>query len=177
MTQKRFLLIFANLVATSDDEAPLDTIVYWKIQSIINVILQTCKVFEPDKHNSIDEQMIPFQGCAPCCQYVRIKRNPVKLVFWTGRLGIVFWFRVLSGKNTVISAEYKKLGLGGSVVKCWVENLPQNENFKVYFDNSYTGIPLLAELNTKGFCLLGVLKTNRMEGAVLMSKSEMKKRS
>ena len=55
MTQKRFLFIFANLVATSDDEAPLDTIVYWKIQSIINVILQTCKVFEPDKLNSIDE--------------------------------------------------------------------------------------------------------------------------
>ena len=62
-------------------------------------------------------------------------------------------------------------------MKCQVENLSQNENFKVYFDNSYTGIPLLAELNTQGFCLLGVLKANRMKGAVLMSKSEMKKRS
>ena len=54
-----------------------------------------------------------------------------------------------------------------------VENLPQNENFKVYFDNLFTGIPLLAELKNKGS--LGVLKTNRMGGAVLMSKSEMEK--
>ena len=45
----------------------------------------------------------------------------------------------------------------------------------IYFDNFFTGIPLLAELKNKGFCALGVLKSNRMEGAALMPKSEMKK--
>lgn len=34
---------------------------------------------------------------------------------------------------------------------------------------------MLAELKNKGSCALGVLKTNRMGGAVLMSKGEMKK--
>ena len=127
MTQKRFLLIFANLVATKGDEAPLDTTdVYWKIQAVIYVILQTCKAFETYSLNSIDEQMMI---------------------------------------NTGISAEYKELGLGGSVVKCWVKTLPQNENLK-NSDNSFTGIPLLGELKTKGIYQLGVLKTNRMEGAV-----------
>ena len=51
----------------------------------------------------------------------------------------------------------------------FVKNLPQNENFKVYF--VFTTILLLAELKNKGFCALGVLKTNPLEGAVLMLKS------
>ena len=39
MIQKRFLLIFANLAATSDDEALLgNTNVYWKVQPIIDVV-------------------------------------------------------------------------------------------------------------------------------------------
>ena len=53
----------------------------------------------------------------------------------------------------------------------FVKNLPQNENFKVYFDNVFTAMLLLAELKNKEFCALGILKTNPLEGAVLMLKS------
>ena len=49
------------------------------------------------------------------------------------------------------------------------------KKLKFYFDNFFTGIPVLAELKNKGSYALGVLKTNRMGGAVLMSKDEMKK--
>ena len=55
-----------------------------------------------------------------------------------------------------------------------VENLPQRENFKVYFDNFFTSIPLLIQLEEKRFHALGVLKTNRMSGAILKSKGDMK---
>ena len=58
---------------------------------------------------------------------------------------------------------------------CLVDNMPQNENFKVYFDSFFGGIQLLAEIKNKEFYALGGLKTNRMEGAVFMSKSKMKK--
>ena len=121
--------------------------------------------------------MIPFQGRIPCRQYV--KNNPnlvgVKLFLQSGRSGMVYDFQFYQGKNTGISTEYKELGLCGSVVMRLVENLPQNENFQVYFGTFFTGISLLAELKSKRFCVLGVLKTNRMERAVSMSKSEMKK--
>ena len=56
-----------------------------------------------------------------------------------------------------------------------VDNMPQNENFKVYFDSFFGSIQLLAEIKNKEFYALGGLKTNRMEGAVFMSKSKMKK--
>ena len=180
MAQKRFLSTFANLAATSDNEALLGTTnVYWKVQAIIDAVLQTCKALETEEHNSIDEQMIPFQDHVPCRQYVKNTSNPAGVKFFvrSGRSGMVYDFEFYKVKNTGISTEYKELRLGGSVVMRLVESLPQNENFKVYFDDIFTGIPLLAELKNKGFCALGVLKANRIEGAVLMSKSQVKQRN
>ena len=48
--------ILANHAATADDETPLgNTNAYWKIQVIIDVVLQICKALEPEEHNSIKE--------------------------------------------------------------------------------------------------------------------------
>ena len=58
VTQKIFLSIFVDLVSTSDDEATLGiTNVYWKVQPIVDAVLQTCIVLEPEENNSIDEQI------------------------------------------------------------------------------------------------------------------------
>ena len=84
-------------------------------------------------------------------------------------------FEFYQGKGTGVSEDHKDLGLGGSIVMRLVENLPERENFKVYFDNFFTSIPLLIQLKEKGFHALGVLKTNRMSGAILKSKGDMKR--
>ena len=79
------------------------------------------------------------------------------------------------GKGTGVSEDHKVLGLGGSIVMRLVENLPERGNFKVYFDNFFTSIPLLIQLKEKGFHALSVLKTNLMSGAILKSKGDMKR--
>ena len=56
-----------------------------------------------------------------------------------------------------------------------IENLPENENLEVFFDNYFTGIPLLLELKKRGKCALGVVKSNRMSGTILKSKKDLKK--
>ena len=84
-------------------------------------------------------------------------------------------FEFYQGKGTGVSEDHKDLGLGGSIVMGLVENLPERENFKVYFDNFFTSIPLSIQLKEKGFHALGVLKTNRMPGTILKSKGEMKR--
>ena len=53
MTQKRFLTVFANLAATSDQEQPRE---FTNIYCIVAPIIDT---------DSINEQMIPFQGRVP----------------------------------------------------------------------------------------------------------------
>ena len=66
MTQKRFLTIFANLAATSNQERPREsTNIYWKVAPIIDAVCNACTSFPPEENNSIDEQMIPFHGRVP----------------------------------------------------------------------------------------------------------------
>ena len=77
--------------------------------------------------------MNPFQGRVPERQYVKNKPNPVgvKLFVRCGRSGL--------------SEDHRGLGLGGSIVMCLVENLPERENFKVYFDNFFSTFQRLTE--------------------------------
>ena len=121
--------------------------------------------------------MIPFHSRVPYRQYFKNKPNPVGATLFvrSGRLLMVFDCEFYQGRNTGISAEYKELGLDKFFAMRMVEKLPQNENIKVYFGNFLAGIQLLAQLENKEFCALGVLKTNRMEGTDLMSKREIKK--
>ena len=131
----------------------------------------------PEENNSIDEQMIPFQGGVPGRQYVKNEPNPVGLKVFVrcGQSGMAYDFEFYQGKCSGVPEDHKDLGLGRSIVMRLVENLPERENFKVYFDNFFTSIPLSIQLKEKRFHALGVLKTNRMPGTILKSKGEMKR--
>ena len=100
----------------------------------------------PEEFNSIDEQMIPFHGMMPARQYVKNKPNPVGLKNYVrcGKSGRAYDFEFYEGAGTGI--KYRHLGLGGSVVMRLTECLPWNENFKVFFDKHFTGLPLLLGL-------------------------------
>ena len=66
MTQKRFLTIFINLAARNNQELPREsTNIYWKVAPIIDAVHNACISLAPEENNSIDEQMIPFQGRVP----------------------------------------------------------------------------------------------------------------
>ena len=82
--------------------------------------------------------MIPFQGRAPERQCVKNKPNPVMLFVHCGRSGVAYDFEFYQGKGTGVSEDHKDLGLGGSMVMRLIENLPEGENFKVYFGNFFT---------------------------------------
>lgn len=58
------------------------------------------------------------------------------------------------------------MGLGGSIILRLVQGLPENENFKVFLQASLRCL----SSKIKGFYSIGVLKANRMCGAVLTSK-------
>ena len=77
-------------------------------------------------------------------------------------------FDFYQGKGTGVSEDHKDLGLGGSIAMRLVENLPERYNFKVYFGSFFTSIPLLIQLKEKGIHALGILKTNRMSGAIYL---------
>ena len=53
------------------------TNIYWKVAPIIDAVRNACITLPPEENNSINEQMIPFQGRVPGRQYVKNKPNPV----------------------------------------------------------------------------------------------------
>ena len=66
MTQKRLLTIFENLAARSNQERSREaTNIYWKVAPIIDAVHNACISPPPEENNSIDEEMIPFQGRVP----------------------------------------------------------------------------------------------------------------
>ena len=171
-------MIIVNLAATSNQERSHEsTSIFWKVALIIDAVCNACILLPPEENNSIDEQMIPFQGGVPGRQYVKNEPNPVGLKVFVrcGQSGMAYDFEFYQGKCSGVPEDHKDLGLGRSIVMRLVENLPERENFKVYFDNFFTSIPLSIQLKEKGFHALGVLKTNRMPGTILKSKGEMKR--
>ncbi|KAK2701227.1 hypothetical protein QYM36_020103 [Artemia franciscana] len=90
------------------------------------------------------------------------------------KLGIVYDIEIYTGKGAV---EISELGQGTDVVLRLVENLPRFMNFKLFFDNFYTGIDLIHKLRVEyGIESCGTIRSNRMRGAVLDTDANMKKK-
>ena len=123
-------MIIVNLAATSNQERSHEsTNIFWKVALIIDAACNACISLPPEENNSIDEQMIPFQGRIPGQQYIKNKPNPVgvKLFVHCGRSGMANNFEFYQGKGAGVSEDHKDLGLGGLIVMRHVENLPDWE--------------------------------------------------
>ena len=150
---------------------------YWKVHPVVEIVSNGCRALDREEFNSIYEQMIPFHGRCPARQFIKHKPNPVgiKSFVHCGKSGKAHDFEPYQGAGKGISVEHTYLGLVESIVMRLVQNIQQNENFKVFFSNYFTSIALLLELKGLYMYLLGVLKFNRMAGAVLKPKSSMQK--
>ncbi|KAK2704220.1 hypothetical protein QYM36_017518 [Artemia franciscana] len=130
----------------------------------------------PEEIQSIDEQMIPFKGRIGFRQYLKDKPHSwgVKVFTRASISGIVYDIEIYTGKGAV---EISELGQGTDVVLRLVENLPRFMNFKLFFDNFYTGIDLIHKLRVEyGIESCGTIRSNRMRGAVLDTDANMKKK-
>lgn len=54
--------------------------------------------------------------------------------------------------------------------------IPRNQNFKLYFDNYFTSIPLLVYLANEGIFSVGTIRRNRIPNCKLTSEKEMMKK-
>ena len=119
-----------------------------------------------------------INGRCPGCQYIK-KKNPnpvgIKSFVCCGKSGQAYDFELYQGAGTRISAEHTYLGSGWSTVMRLVENIPWNENFKVFFDNYVTSIALFLQLKAIGMYSLGVAKSSWIAGVILKLKSSIQK--
>lgn len=55
-------------------------------------------------------------------------------------------------------------------------NVPQNKNYKLFFDNWFTSISLIIALKEKGILAAGTIRSNRMKHCSLMNEKELMKK-
>ena len=115
-------------------------------------------VYKPTQNLAVDEAMIKFQGRSSLKQYMPMK--PVKR-------GIKVWvlgdssneyfskFKVYTGKQ-----EAREVGLGEHVVKTLTRGL-EKKNHHVFFDNFFTSVNLLEDLEKDGIYGCGTVRRHR----------------
>ena len=107
------------------------------------------------------------------------KKNPnpvgIKSIVRCWKSSQAYDFELYQGAGLRISSEHTYLGSGWSIAMRLVENIPWNENFKVFFDNYVTSIALFLQLKAIGMYSLGVAKSSWIAGVILKLKSSMQK--
>jgi hypothetical protein len=68
------------------------------------------------------------------------------------------------------------LGASSNVVVKLTQSVPRHHNYKIFFDNWFTGVPLEVHLKKEGLLALGTVKENRVSGATMPTEKEMKKK-
>ena len=122
--------------------------------------------------------MIPTKSKISLKQYLQKKPQELgyKVFLRCGISGIIYDFEIYQGK-TPHSTSPSVLGVTGDLVMRLCNTLLKHQNYKVYCDNFFTSLPLIRELRNQGILLLGTIRSNRMQGAskVLRSDKDMKK--
>ena len=174
---KRFFHLSDNAKAKPHDDPGCDPL--HKIRPLLDHILSWCKTIEPTQHQSIDEMMVPFKGRIKIRQYMPKKPSKwgFKIFARCSDSGIVHDFSVYCGSKTQLGKfeNYPDVGFGGRVVLHLCDSLPDNKDFKVFFDNYFSSPELVLILkNTHGIHSVGTIRTNRMKGCPLKTEKELK---
>lgn len=81
----------------------------------------------------------------------------------SGISGFSYDFDLYAGKQSnVVPENVPNLGTSSNVVLRLFETVPTHLNYKVFFDNWFTNVELVAHLHQKGILLLGTVRANRI---------------
>ncbi|XP_041834127.1 piggyBac transposable element-derived protein 3-like [Melanotaenia boesemani] len=137
-----------------------------KIRPVLDTLQKTfLSAVDPEECQSIDEMIIPFKGQLSIKQYIPKKPKPWGVKVWVragGSSGYVYRFEVYQG--AAINVGISQLGLAADVILRLCDDI-QHKNHKVFFDNFFCTIQLIALLKQQGIYSTGTCRTNRLQGA------------
>ena len=146
-----------------------------KIRPAIEAIRNNCLKIPQEEHQAIDEQIIPTKCHSALKQYNPKKPHKCgyKVISRAGESGFVYDFLIYTGKSSTEDPE--KVGVASSYVLKLSQDVPRNKNYKLFFDNWFSSLPLIEVLNDQGILFLSTVRSNRLKGINLREEKYMKK--
>ena len=147
-----------------------------KIRPIIDSIRKNCNKIAPEEHQAVDEQIIPTKARSSLKQYLPKKPHKwgYKVISRAGQSGIIYDFEIYSGQNSSIVPQHG-LGVASSYVMRLSEGIPTGKNYKSFYDNWFSSIPLAKKLSERGILSLATIRANRLKGCIMKEEMSLKK--
>lgn len=181
MTSKRFEQL-RQLLHFNDNSKMLpydhpDSDRLYKIRPLIEKLNTNFKKVPFEVHLSVDEQMCSTKARSLLKQYLPDKPHKwgFKLFVLSGVSGFAFKFEVYAGQENKLSTGEPQLGASSNVVVRLTRDVAANMNYRVFFDNYYTSLPLIEYLANRGILSLGTIRKNRIPGCKLPDEKVFKK--
>ena len=178
----RFLEIHQFLHTCNNEQLPPNN-KFGKVSEYLDHLnecfLKNSKYVLATNNISIDETMVPYYGHHSSKQHIHGKPIRFGYKLWSAATpgGYLVYFIPYQGSKTAPLPDQLRLGLGASVVLTLISHLPKDFNsYSIYFDNFFTGLPLLDELTKLGHKGTGTIRENRTEKCPLESTKAMKKK-
>ena len=155
---RRYLHFADNSTLLSPGEPGSDRLA--KVRPLIDKINQRCsEVYNLSQDVSVDEAMVKFQGRSALKQYIPnkpVKRGIKVWVLADSNNGYFHTMQVYTGKTNTPEKQ-----LGARVVKDLTRSLA-GKHHHVYFDNFFTSVKLLEDLEKDGIYACGTARTDRV---------------
>ena len=130
-----------------------------KVRPLFEAVNSKCQtLYQPHRDVAVDEAMLKFQGRSSLKQYLPLKpvKRGIKVWVLADSTNGYFWnMQVYTGKE-----KSSERGLGTRVVKDLTEPLRQKYHH-VYFDNFFSSVGLLEDLEEVGLYACGTARTDR----------------
>ncbi len=168
---KKHLHFNNNEERQEDNNDPLH-----KIRPLVTHLTSKLTSIPMSEKLAVDEQMVPFKGRNRLKQYLpsKPKKWGYKILVLAGSDGVPYNLEIYTGR-VVQPPELADVGASGNVVLCLAQPIPKHKNYKVFFDNWFTSVPLVLTLAQQGIHCTGTVRGNRLPGVNLMCDAELKR--
>lgn len=176
---KQFLHFNDNKILTSDDpiHATQQSDRLFKLRPLIDSLLERFQTIPPAEKLSLDEQVCATKNKTYLKNYLSNKPHKwgYKLYVLSDTMGYVHNFEVYTGADEIFLPNEPNLGAAGNTVMRLCRILPDGKNYKLYFDNYYSSIPLAVYLYHRGILVLGTINRNRIPDRFYIPQSDVQK--
>ncbi|XP_008186362.2 piggyBac transposable element-derived protein 1-like, partial [Acyrthosiphon pisum] len=152
-----------------------------KIRPLIETLKNSFRRVPIEEHLAVDEQMCSTKARSSVKVYMPNKPHKwgYKLFVLSGASGFAYNFELFTGQENNSELRNKNepdLGSSVNVVVRLGRVIPKHQNYKLFFDNYYTTLPLLVYLKKENILSLGTVRRNRLKNVVLLDDSTMLKK-